>query len=37
MTYIVDNAAEKEKSKSIWCDQIKPGKMQRQQNLINDR
>ena len=29
-------ATEKEKSKFRWCDQIKTGKMQRQQNLIND-
>ena len=36
MTYIVTNATENEKSKLIWCDQIKIGKMQRQQNLIND-
>ena len=36
MTYIVKNATEKEKSKFIWCDQIKAGKMQQQQNLIND-
>ena len=36
MAYIVANATEKEKSKFIWCDWIKAGKMQRQQNLIND-
>ena len=36
MTYIVTNTTEKPKSKFIWCDQIKAGKMQRQQNLIND-
>ena len=36
MKYIVANATAKEKSKFIWCDQIKAGKMQRQQNLIND-
>ena len=36
MTYIVANATEKEKSKFIWCDQIKASKMQRQENLIND-
>ena len=36
MTYLVANATEKEKSKFIWCDQIKAGKIQRQQNLIND-
>ena len=27
---------QKKKSKFRWCDQIKTGKMQRQQNLIND-
>ena len=26
----------KKKSKFIWCDQIKTGKMQQQQNSIND-
>ena len=36
MTYVVVNATENEKSKLIWCDQIKIGKIQRQQNLIND-
>ena len=36
MIYIVANATEKEKSKFIRCDQIKAGKIQRQQNLIND-
>ena len=36
MKYIVANATEQEKSKFIWCDQIEAGKIQRQQNLIND-
>ena len=36
MAYILANATEKEKSKFIWCDQIKDGKIQRQQNSIND-
>ena len=36
MTDVVANAREKEKSKFIWCDQIKTGKMQQQQNSIND-
>ena len=36
MTDIVANAREKEKSKFIWCSQIKTGKMQQQQNSIND-
>ena len=36
MAQIVANAKEKEKSKFIWRDQIKDGKIQRQQNLIND-
>ena len=36
MTDIVANAREKEKSKFIWCGQIKTGKMQQQQNSIND-
>ena len=36
MTYIVANVTETEKSKFVWCDQIKARKMQRQQNFIND-
>ena len=36
MTYIVANVTETEKSKFVWCDQIKAHKMQRQQNFIND-
>ena len=36
MKYIVANATEQEKSKFIWCDQIKAVKIQRQQNLIID-
>ena len=36
MAQIVAHAKEKEKSKFIWRDQIKDGKIQRQQNLIND-
>ena len=30
MTYIVANATEKAKSKFMWCDQIKAGKMLQQ-------
>ena len=36
MTYIVANVTKTEKSKFVWCDQIKARKMQRQQNFIND-